>query len=185
MLCSALVHLDLFFDTEIQILQFEIDGVKSKYDYGQYSIIFKIKLKNLESNKIHLKYKESKLKSKLTKGEKEQQRMSKVNYYGIYKTLVGQKAKYILKNKSNYEIINFKDEFFIKTNENEYTWAGIVPEGGKNTFVRLSKNKAKYKFYENYSISSINNSSINNTTLKISFGYKGGNNKIIKFKYGS
>ena len=172
-------------DTDIQILEFEIDGKKSEYDFEQYSLKFNINLKNLESNKIHMKYKESILKSKLTKGELEQQKMSKVNNYGIYKILVGQKAKYVLNNKSNYEIINFEDEFFIKTNENEYTWGGIVPEGGKRTFVRLSKREAKYQFYEKYSISTMNNSPINNTTLTIPFGYKGGNNKIIKLNYAS
>jgi hypothetical protein len=167
-------------ETDIQILEFEIDGVKSQYNYGDYSLSFDINLKNLESNKIHVKYKESKLKNKLTKGEIEQQKIFKVNYYGIYKTLVGQKAKYVLNNKSNYEIINFEDEFFIKTNENEYTWGGTVPEGGKTTIVKLSKREAKYQFYEKYSINTIDNSPINNTTMTIPLGYKGGNNKIIK-----
>ena len=127
-----------------------------------------------------MKYKESILKNKLTKDEMEQKKIFKENYYGISKTLVGQKAKYVLNNKSNYEIINFEDEFFIKTNENEYTWSGTVPEGGKMTIVKLSKREAKYRFYEKYSISTMNNSPINNTTIKIPFGYKGGNNKIIK-----
>ena len=172
-------------DTDIQILEFEIDGVKSEYDFEQYSLTFKINLKNLETNKIHLKYKESILKSKLTKGEIEQQKMSKVNSYGIHKILVGQNAKYVLNNKSNYEIINFEDEFFIKTNENEYTWGGTVPEGGKRTLVRLSKREGKYQFYEKYSISTMDNSPINNTTLIIPFGYKGGNNKITKLNYAS
>ena len=167
-------------ETDIQILEFEIDGVKSKYNYGEYSLSFDINLKNLESNKIHVKYKESILKNKLTKGEKEQKKIFKVNYYGIYKTLVGQNAKYVLKNKSNYEIINFEDEFFIKTNENEYTWGGTVPEGGKLTIVKLSKREAKYQFYEKYSINTIDNSTINDTTITIPFDYEGGNNKIIK-----
>ena len=167
-------------ETEIQILEFEIDGVKSNYIYEEYSLSFDINLKNLESNKIHVKYKQSKLKNKLTKGEIEQEKKYKVNYYGIYKTLVGQNAKYVLNNKSNYEIINFGDEFFIKTNENEYTWGGTVPEGGKITTVSLSKREAKYQFYEKYSINTIDNSPINNTTMTIPFGYKGGNNKIIK-----
>ena len=127
-----------------------------------------------------MKYKESILKNKLTTDEMEQKKIFKENYYGISKTLVGQKAKYVLNNKSNYEIINFEDEFFIKTNENEYTWSGTVPEGGKMTIVKLSKREAKYRFYEKYSISTMNNSPINNTTIKIPFGYKGGNNEIIK-----
>ena len=127
-----------------------------------------------------MKYKESILKNKLTKDEMEQKKIFKENYYGISKTLVGQKAKYVLNNKSNYEIINFEDEFFIKTNENEYTWGGTVPEGGKMTFVKLSKKEAKYQFYEKYSIYTTDNSPINDTTMTIPFGYKGGNNEIIK-----
>jgi len=118
--------------------------------------------------------------NKLTQGKIEQQKIFKVNEYGIFKTLVGQNAKYVLNNKSNYEIINFEDVFFIKTNENEYTWGGTVPEGGKRTFVRLSKKEAKYKFYEKYSFSTTNNATINKTTMTIPLGYKGGNNKIIK-----
>ena len=42
-------------DTDIQILEFEKDGVKSEYDFEQYSLKFKINLKNLEINKIHMK----------------------------------------------------------------------------------------------------------------------------------
>jgi len=167
-------------DTNIEILEFEIDGVKSEYNYEDYSLSFNINLKNLKSNKIHLKYKKSKLMNKLTQGKIEQQKIFKVNEYGIFKTLVGQNAKYVLNNKSNYEIINFEDVFFIKTNENEYTWGGTVPEGGKRTFVRLSKKEAKYKFYEKYSFSTTNNATINKTTMTIPLGYKGGNNKIIK-----
>jgi len=44
-------------DTNIEILEFEIDGVKSEYNYEDYSLSFNINLKNLKSNKIHLKYK--------------------------------------------------------------------------------------------------------------------------------
>ena len=32
-------------ETDIQILEFEIDGVKSKYNYGEYSLSFDINLK--------------------------------------------------------------------------------------------------------------------------------------------
>ena len=172
--------LGFILDTDIQILEFEIDGVKSQYDYAQYCLSFNINLKNLESNKIHVKYKESLLKNKLTKGEIEQLKMYKIYQYGIYKTLVGQNAKYVLNNKSNYEIINFENEFFIKTNENEYTWGGTVPEGGKRTLIILSKREARFQFYEKYSFWTIDNSPIKNTTMKMPFCYVGGNNIIIK-----
>ena len=55
-----------------------------------------------------------------------------------------------------------------------------MPEGGKITNIKLSKREAKYKIYEKYSINTIDNSPINNTTITIPFRYKGGNNKIIK-----
>jgi hypothetical protein len=98
---------------------------------------------------------------------------------------VGQTAKFTLKNESNFEIINFEDEFFVKTNENEYTWGGIVPEGGRTTVVRLSRKEAKYSFYEKYNIKSTNNQQIKNTALKVPFCYKGGNNQIIKLNCSS
>ena len=44
---------------DIEILEFEKDGKKEEYDYADYSLEFKIMLKNNESNKIHVKYKES------------------------------------------------------------------------------------------------------------------------------
>ena len=40
---------------------------------------------------------------------------AKNNYYGIPKNLAGQKARFILSIKCNFEIISFDDEFFIKT----------------------------------------------------------------------
>ena len=172
-------------DTDNVILEFEIDGVKSDYDYENYSLRFKINLKNLESIKIHLKYKKSPLQSKLTEGEIKQNKIFKCKYYGLSKRLVGQTAKFTLKNESNFEIINFEDEFFVKTNENEYTWGGIVPEGGRTTVVRLSRKEAKYSFYEKYNIKSTNNQPIKNTTLKVPFCYKGGNNQIIKLNCSS
>ena len=68
-------------------------------------------------------------------------------YYGISKRLVGQNAKFILINESNFEIINFTDEFFLKSGNNTYQWGGKVPEDGKETVVRMSKKQAKVNFY--------------------------------------
>jgi len=38
-------------------LEFEKDGKKEDYDYSDYSLEFKINLKNNESNKIHVNIK--------------------------------------------------------------------------------------------------------------------------------
>ena len=172
-------------ETDIEILAFEINGIKTNYKFEKYSLHFEIKMKNLDVIKIHIKYKESPLESKLTEGEKKQKRINKVKYYGLSKRLAGQTAKFTLKNVSNMEIINFEDEFLIKTNENEYTWGGRVPEGGKTTVIRLSKKEARYIFYEKSKIKTVNNLPINNTTLKIPICYKWGNNQLVKFNCSS
>ena len=57
-------------DKDIKILEFEIDGKKKDYSYSNYSLDYEIALKNLETHKVHLKYKESPLEKKLTKGQK-------------------------------------------------------------------------------------------------------------------
>ncbi len=174
-----------FLDTDIKILNFEIDGKKTEYKFEKYSLYFKINLKNMESIKIHIKYKEAPLENKLTEGEIKQRKISRVKYYGLSKRLVGQMAKFTLKNESNFEIINFENEFLIKTKENEYTWGGLVPEGGKTTIIRMSKKEGKYYFNEKYIFKTVNNQPINNTTLKIPFCYKQGNNKLTEFNVES
>ena len=172
-------------DTDIKVIEFEIDGKKTDYNLEKYSIIFNINLGNLESIKVHIKYQESPLLKKLTEGEIKQRNISRTKFYGLSKRLVGQNAKFTLKNQSNFEIINFEKEFFVKTNENEYTWGGRVPEGGKSTVVRLSRKQGKYKFFEKHSIQTFNNQPITKTTLKVPFCYQKGNNKLIEFNCSS
>ena len=172
-------------DTNFEILAFEIDGKKTEYTLEKYSLKFDINLKNLDSVKVHIRYKEWPIDDKLTEGELKQKKMTKVKYYGLSKRLVGQNAKFTLKNESNFEIINFENEFLIKTNENEYTWGGKVPEGGKITIIRLSKKEAKYSFYEKNVIKTVDKQPINNTTLKVPFCYRNGNNKILNFNCSS
>ena len=172
-------------DTDVTVLEFQVDGANSEYKLEKYSLHFNINLKNLESAKVHIKYKESPLENKLTEGERKQKNISKVKYYGLPKRLVGQNAKFTIKNMSDYEIINFENEFLIKTNENEYTWGGRVPEGGKTTIIRRSRKEAKYTFTEKLSIKTIDNQPINKTTLKVPFCYKNGNNQLTKFNLSS
>ena len=171
----------------IDILYFDIDGKKGKkeYEYEGCSLRFKINLKNYESSKIHIKYRETFINDKLSEDEKVLRKVSRSDLYGISRRLYGQKAKYILKNESNFEIINFEEEFFIKTKENEYQWGGKVPEGGRETLIRFSKKEGKINFYEKYSIKTVNNSRIKDTIIQVPCFYFGGNNQTIKYNYSS
>ena len=169
-------------DISINILLFEIDGNKAIYQFEKHCIYFNINLKNLESNKIHIKYKES--PEKMTEEEKAFRNIYRSKYYGLSERLVGENAKYILKNESDLEIINFDDEFLIKINDNEYQWEGIVPNEGKLTRVRMSKKEGIVHYLEKQEIKTKNNSLIKNSNLIIPFSYIGGNNEIIKNEYG-
>ena len=65
-------------DTDIKVIEFEIDGKKTDYNLEKYSIIFNINLGNLESIKVHIKYQESPLLKKLTEGEIKQRNISRL-----------------------------------------------------------------------------------------------------------
>ena len=172
----------------IEIILFEIDERTVDYDFQKYSLRFNILLKNLESKKIHIIYKELPLYNQMNVNQKELRNIFRKKFYGLSHTLVGLNAKYILINSSSFEIINFGDEFFIKNemSENiEYQWQGKIPENGKKTLVRLSLKEGHFSFHEKYTLKSINNSFINNSSVKITKGYKSGNNKIIKYGYKS
>ena len=172
----------------IEIILFEIDERTVDYDFQKYSLRFNILLKNLESKKIHIIYKELPLYNQMNVNQKELRNIFRKKFYGLSHTLVGLNAKYILINSSSFEIINFGDEFFIKNemSENiEYQWQGKIPENGKKTLVRLSLKEGHFSFHEKYTLKSVNNSFINNSSIKITKGYKSGNNKIIKYGYKS
>lgn len=172
-------------DTHIEIVLFEIDGIKTNFNFEKYCLRFDIKLKNLESNKIHIIYKESPLMEKMTENEKRIRSLYRIKYYGISKRFVGQSAKFILINKSNFEIINFGDEFFIKNNNNEYQWGGKVPENGKETTVRMSKKEGRIIFSETHEINTLDKKFIKRSIIKIPFCYMNGNNKILEYLYYS
>ena len=181
----------LFFDLDgkIEINQFEIEGKPANFEFHENFMRFDINLKNLESKKINIIYKESPKIEKLTEGQKELRNIYRRKYYGLPERLVGQNGKYILVNISSFEIINFEDEFFIKIDKSgqvEYQWGGIIPENGKKTIVRLSRREAHIKFHEKYTLKAIdNNTFINNSSIKITTGYKYGNNSIIEYSYKS
>ena len=172
-------------DTDIEILLFEKDGQKTKYNYSHYSLEFDIHLKNLQSNKIHLKYKESPLKNKMTEGEKKERKFVKNNYYGISKNVAGENAKFTLKIVCDFEVIAFDEEFFIKTNEKEYTWGGKVPPQGKRTYVKMSKTKGKFNFLSSEMVKSKTSDPLKNTKMTVPVSFVGGNNEIVKIDCNS
>jgi len=172
---------------EIEILDFEINGKKSKYNYRNYSLDYNINLKNLQTAKIHLKYKEKKMTNKMKANEKAVYSFFRQEYYGLSESLNGQMGKIRIILKGNFEIVSFEDDFFIRNENNkkekEYIWGGKIPPGGKRTLVRLSKNEATWSFYCNTHITGRRN--LRDTTLKIPIGFVSGNNDIIKMNYSS
>ena len=173
-----------YYDTIVEILEFEIDGKKSNFNYQNYSLQFSIQLKNGQTNKIHLKYKESPSPNKMTINEKKKNKFYRQNNYGLSKNLANQIAKFILRLKCDFDIICFEDEFFIKIDD-EYQWGGVVPKEGKRTLVKLSKKEAQWSFNYKQSIKSITEKNINKTELSIPILFEGGNNQIKSLTYTS
>ena len=120
---------------------------------------------------------------KLTKGEEKERKFYRSQYYGVSKNLKGQNAIFILILKNDFEVISFEDEIFIKVNEGEYKWGGIVPPQGKKTIVKMSKKQAKFDFNLVERIESIDRKPLKNTTFKVPLCFEGGNNEIKKISY--
>ena len=173
---------------DIEILELEVNGKKSKYTYDDYCLDFNITLKNLQTAKVYLKYKQKPNFNKMTKSERLKYAFFRQEFYGLSQSLAGQMAKYRLILKGSFEIISFKENFFMhneqNTREKEYVWGGKVPPDGKRTLVKLSKNEATWKFNCNTQIVS-RRGELKNTTLKVPLGFVGGNNDIIKMDYSS
>ena len=173
---------------DIEILELEINGKKAKYTYNDYCLDFNINLKNLQTAKIYLKYKERPNFAKMTNSERLKYAFFRQEFYGLSPNLSGQMGKYRLILKGSFEIISFKDNFFIQNEQNkkekEYIWGGKVPPEGKRTLVKLSKNEATWKFNCNTQIIA-RRGELRNTTLKVPLGFVGGNNDIIKMDYSS
>ena len=134
---------------DIEIITLEINGKKQQYYYNNYILEFNLTLKNLQSAKIHLKYKERPKFSSMPKNEKERYNFYRQEFYGLSESLSGQMGKCRLILKGSFEIVSFKEDFFIRNEQNkkeiEYIWGGKIPNGGKRTLVKLSKNEAIWK----------------------------------------
>ena len=169
----------------IEIIDFKIDEKCQNYDFNNNNIQFDIHLGNNKYNKIILKYKEFPNINKLSEGEIKERQFYRNEIYGLSKKLKGQKAKYNLIIKCDFEVISFEDEFLMKINEKEYTWSGIVPQEGKKTAIKLSKLEAKYSFNIYKKIQAINKQSISKMKFVFPLYFEGGNNRIIKISYSS
>ena len=169
-----------------EILSFYIDDTKSEYNYlNEKKIVqFDIDLSNLETNKVHIIYKQFFDYDALPadKIEKEK-KLYRRRIYGLKNCfLVGQKCKYSLRLKGTFEIVDFNNYFLKRNrknlNEKEYFWEGILPSEGKITKITFSKSSVNYYF------NATNRFYLNNTTqtnvINISILFLGGNNEIIK-----
>jgi len=173
-------------ETIIEILDFEIDGKKSKYTYGNFFLNFSIKLKNLEKAKIHLKYKERPNYNNMNANQKAVYLYFRAYMYGLSEKLEGKMGKIRLILKGNFEIVSFEEDFFIRNIENkrekEYIWGGKIPPGGKRTLTKLSKKEAIWNVsFVSHFISRSGN--IRNAILTVPTGFLDGNNDIIKIEY--
>ena len=171
-------------DRIIVIQKFEINGKSQPYTQKKNLLEYKMNLNNLGTLKMHVVYKSSKNKNFFTKDELNQRKLYKKEYYGLDKSLSGQKAKISLILKGNYDIVNFSEYFLIRNknnkNEIEYMWGGTVPYGGLETIVMLSKREAMWNFHNPVKLSS--NYNIRDTTLKVLAEFLGGNIEIIDIK---
>ena len=170
-------------DCEVNILN--VNGTKTKFEKRSYMIEFKINLKNLETAKIHIKYKH--LKNKYNSNTKN---LNSSGYYGITpKTNDKLIAKFILILKGNFDIMDFDDDFLIQNkknkNDSEYIWGGLVPRGGKQTSIIFTKKKAKWIADFNIKTTENNGRNIDCFTYKVNLKFFGLNNNIINFKVSS
>ena len=169
------------YDKEIEIQSFSINGIEYPYIHKNHFIEYKINLYNSQKLKIHLLYKSSKNKLFLTQNELNERNIYRNEYYGLDKSLSGQKAKFSLILKGNFDIVNFSEYFLIRNknnkNEIEYMWGGTVPYGGLKTLIMFSKKEATWSF--NFSVKLTCNSYLRDTMFYVPIEFIGGNNEII------
>ena len=173
---------------DIEIIDFEINGKRAQYNYDNYILEYNINLKNLQTAKIYLKYKEKPKINYMPENERAVYSFFRQAHYGLSNNLRGQMAKFRLILKGNFDIVSFKEDFLIKNENNkkekEYVWGGKVPPDGKRTLTKLSKKEATWSIYSNTHITS-RSGNFRSTTLYVPMGFVGGNNDIIKMDYSS
>ena len=176
-----------YYGKEIEVQSFAINGQEYPYIKKQHSIEFQINLYNSQTLNIHILYKSTINPLFLTQNELKERNIYRSEFYGIDKSLSGQKAKISLILKGSFDIVNFSEYFLVRNQKNkketEYMWGGIVPYGGKTTIVMLSKKEATWSF--NYTVNLHSNYFLRNTMLYIPIEFIGGNNEIININSSS
>ena len=167
---------------KIEIQEFDLDDVPSEYKQESNILIsFKIELYNMDSLKVHIKYKEIRDSDTLNIQGIKQNKIYRSDFYGLDSNLSGINAKYSLILKGSYIIVNFDDYFFIRNTNNEkdveYVWGGVVPPNGKTTKITFSKKEVTWSFERVVKFHS--NSLIKRTKFFIPIEFVGGNNEII------
>ena len=167
---------------KLEVQEFSLDDVPSQYKKESNSYIsFKINLYNLDSIKVHIKFKAIKDLSGLSTGKLEERKIYRYGYYGLDSDLEGEKAKYSLILKGSFDIVNFEEYFLIRNINNkeeiEYMWGGIVPPGGNRVYIMFSKKEATWSFSEVLKLDS--DSYIQDTKIYLPIEFVGGNNEII------
>ena len=135
----------------MEIQEFSLNDITSKFIIeNDKNISFKINLHNLETVKVHIKFKAIKDLSDLSREELEQREVYRYGYYGLNPNLEGEKVKYSLILKGSFDIVNFTEYFLIRNTNNkketEYIWGGIVPRRGKMVNIMFSKKEAIWSF---------------------------------------
>ena len=74
---------------DIEIISLEINGKKSKFEYNNYCLDYNVKLKNLQTAKIYLKYKERPKFNTMSPDEKEIYKFYRQEFYGLSENLSG------------------------------------------------------------------------------------------------
>ena len=169
---------------DIEVQSFSINGEEYPFIKRSHNIEFQINLRNLESINIHILYKSSTNKNFLTQNELNLRNIYKKEYYGLERSLAGQKAKFSLILKGSFDIVNFSKYFLVRNKKNkkevEYIWGGIVPFEGMTTLITFSKKEATWSF--NFSVELKSNSFIRDTMFYVPIEFIGGNNEIVNIK---
>ena len=165
----------------IEIQSLKINDKPSNYQKNNLHVSYDVNLHNGESKKIHIIYKLKPKNNSLTKSVISKNKIYREEYYGLDSSLAGITAKYSLILKGNYDIVNFEPFFLIRNTNNlndiEYMWGGVVPSGGKQSLLMLSKKEAIFSFKNIENFSSSRN--ISGTTFSVPIRFLGGNNEII------
>ena len=182
---SSFENYSFYMKINSEVILLTVNEKEKNYKKTRVMINFKINLKNLETSKIHIKYKH--LKNKYSTNT------TILNNYGCYgiskkrnENCVG---KYILILKGSFGIYDFEDEFFIKNKNNkkesEYIWGGKIPPDGKQTEISFTRKKAKWNAKIYYRYYQKNGNIIDSFEYHLNKIFFGGNNNLIDFEISS